>query len=61
MERQGVCEVPGNEVASDKELELIAERLNIVKQAGHGEIVVRVTGGKVVYITHTIGEQIKSK
>ena len=51
--------MPGNEVDLKKELDLIAEKLKLVKKAGHGEVIIKIADGKVVYITHTIGEQIK--
>ena len=53
--------MPGNEIDLKKEMELIAEKIKAVKQAGHGEIVIKVADGRVVHITHSIGEQIKSK
>ena len=57
----GVCEVPGNELDLEKEMGLIAEKLELVKKAGHGEVIIKIADGKVVYITHTIGEKVKTK
>jgi len=51
--------VPGNEVDLKKELELIAEKLRLVKEAGHGEVIIKIADGQVVYITHSIGEKVK--
>ena len=45
----------------DSEFELIAQRVEKVKRAGHGEVIIRVADGKIVYITHTIGEKVRGK
>lgn len=52
--------MPGNEVDLDKEMELIVERLKLVEEAGHGEVIIRIADGQVVYITHSIGEKVKN-
>ena len=44
-----------------KELESIAKKLELVEQAGHGEVIIRVADGKVVYIEYKIGEKVKTK
>lgn len=46
---------------ASKELELIQKKLETVKKAGHGEVIIKVADGKIVYITHTIGEEVKTK
>jgi len=53
--------VSGNEVDLDKELQKIADKLKLVKEAGHGKVIIEIADRKVVYITHSIGEQIKSR
>lgn len=42
----------------EKELEKIADRFRLVKKAGFGEVNIKIANGVVVYITHTIGEQL---
>ncbi len=46
---------------SKEELDLIKEELEVVKKAGHGEVIIKVADGKVVYITHSIGREVKTK
>lgn len=46
---------------SKEELELIQKKLETVKKAGFGEVIIKVADGKIVYITHTIGEKVKTK
>lgn len=43
------------------EWRLIIEKLKAVKEAGFGEVIIKVAEGKIVYITHAIGEQVKTK
>lgn len=45
-------------IESKRDLELIKEKLETVKKAGHGEVIIKVADGKVVYISHSIGERI---
>jgi len=40
------------------ELKLLARKYLPVKEAGYGELIVKVQNGKIVYITVSIGEQI---
>lgn len=46
-------------MANEKELELIRKKLETVKKAGHGKVIIHIADGKVVYITHEIGEKVK--
>ena len=44
-----------------EELKKILAKLEAVKKAGHGEVLIKVADGKIVYISQNIGEQIKTK
>lgn len=44
---------------SEQEVRAILKRLKTVKEAGFGELLIQVKDGKVVYIKHSIGEQMK--
>ena len=44
-----------------EELTKIIAKLEAVKKAGHGEVVIKVADGKIVYISQSIGEQITTK
>lgn len=48
-----------NKATLEKELDLISGHLVIVKSAGYGEVTARVADGILVYIKHTVGEEIK--
>ena len=43
----------------ETELNLIACKIKVVKEAGHGEVVIKIADGKVVHITQSISQQIK--
>jgi len=43
----------------EQELLLIEKYLNIVKEAGFGEVVIRVTDGHVVNISHSAQKGLK--
>jgi hypothetical protein len=47
-----------SEVTQD-DLKLILKKLAAVKQAGFGEVLIRVTSGVIVYVETKIGEQVK--
>ena len=42
-----------------KEENLIREALENVKEAGFGEVIIKIQEGRIVYITRSIGEQVK--
>jgi hypothetical protein len=44
---------------TEAELKLIIKKLTPVKQAGHGEVLIQVQDGRIVYIKQTFGEQVK--
>ena len=46
------------EELTTEELELIKEKLETVKKARHGEVIIKIADGKVVYISHSIGERV---
>jgi len=41
------------------EMELIIRKLQPVKDAGFGEVLIKIQNGSIVYITQSIGEQFK--
>ena len=43
------------------ELLLIADHLDLVKKAGHGEVVIKVSDHTVVNLQHTIKEAVINK
>lgn len=50
--------MPQNELELNRELELIVEKLKMVKEAGFGKVEITIQNGIVVYIEHKIGEQV---
>jgi hypothetical protein len=42
-------------------LKTVLLRLEMVKQAGYGEVKVKIENGQITYCTITIGDQIKTK
>lgn len=60
---QGVCEVQRKEVDLDKELELVAEKLELIKRSksGFGRIEIQVANRRMSNIKMEISEQVKSK
>lgn len=57
----GVREVLGKEVDLDKELVLIAEKLQAVKESGFGEVRILVKNGAIYRILTTEDELMESK
>ena len=46
-------------VIQQEELECIIRHLSEVKQSGYGKVLIQIQQGKLVYITHEIGEKLK--
>lgn len=56
-----MTERTGVNLVTQEDLKLIIKRLSPVKLAGHGEVLIQVKDGVIVYIKQTIGEQITMK
>ena len=48
-------------LVTQEDLELIIKRLNPVKQAGYGKVLISVKEGVIVYISQEIGEEVSMK
>jgi len=48
-------------LVTQDDLELIIRRLNPIKKAKYGELLIQVNGGNIVYTKQVIGEQVKMK
>jgi len=46
-------------VIQPDELRLIIRKLKPVKEAGYGELVIKVQDGRIVYVVQSIGEQVR--
>ena len=51
----------GVNLVTQDDLRLIARKLNSVKYAGYGKVIIHVSDGKIVYISQEIGEQVLMK
>ena len=49
----------GVKLVTKADLELIIKRLETVKQAGYGKVLIIVKENNIVYVSQEIGEQVK--
>lgn len=50
-----------DDLTIDRELEMIKEKVQLVEEAGFGEVIIQIQRGKVVYISYRIGEEVSTK